>query len=77
MDNRFEKVCPNCGHCPTCGRARQAITWPVYPWPTYPPYSPWWGVYPPTYGGGFTITSTDVQVTGQAFNVGTTVALCA
>lgn len=45
-----EDRCPNCGYCPTCGRANAR-----YPW-TYPvPYSPWWTItYPGT--GGQTVT---------------------
>lgn len=38
--------CPTCGHCPTCGRG-PVFTYPHYtipspPFPTSPPYTPWW-----------------------------------
>ena len=26
-------VCPNCGHCPTCGRESKPATLQFYPWP--------------------------------------------
>jgi len=39
-----EKVCPNCGFCPTCKRPMQtAVPWPTYPWYWFGPYYP----YPP------------------------------
>lgn len=38
----MDKVCPNCGHCPTCGRQ---VASPYYPWtvPYVQPWTtPWW-----------------------------------
>lgn len=60
-----QHVCPNCGHCPTCGRAFTApppIPWvPYNPWATpynpWPTFVPWLGIYPPT-SGDMTITTT-------------------
>lgn len=38
-----EKVCPNCGFCPTCKRPKQTFSpYPVYPYPVYP----WYWTYP-------------------------------
>lgn len=55
MENDHEKVCPNCGYCPTCGRSAQPVVTPSYPiYPVYPyPHWPggWSGIYPP-WGGG-------------------------
>ena len=43
--DKHEKPCPNCGHCPTCGKSNWPKQW--YPWqypqPTYPQYPGYWG----------------------------------
>ena len=47
-----EKPCPNCGHCPTCGRSNAVPWYPYYPLP----YQPMWYRYP--YGpSSLTITN--------------------
>lgn len=33
-----DKSCPNCGHCPTCGKGNRGGYWPPNYWP--------WGRYP-------------------------------
>lgn len=46
-----DKPCPNCGYCPTCGRARQQWISP-YPVPVPVPYPVYPPVYPRWYAGG-------------------------
>ena len=37
-----DKPCPNCGHCPTCGRKNYTPNhWPWGYWPWYPPTHYW------------------------------------
>jgi hypothetical protein len=45
--------CPNCGHCPACGRSNMR---PVQYWP-YWGYGPHWG-YPYTYGAPVVVPTT-------------------
>jgi hypothetical protein len=51
---KHDEVCPNCGHCPTCGRSAQPyITYPSIPYPWSQP--PSWS-YP--YGQPIAVTYT-------------------
>jgi hypothetical protein len=55
-----DKPCPNCGHCPTCGRSNAPYgVWPPYRW-TYPyPYQWHYTTVSPTTTGasGFDVTT--------------------
>lgn len=35
MKNKSSQPCPQCGHCPTCGRGGSLRPWPYYPQPYY------------------------------------------
>ena len=45
--SKKKEPCPNCGHCPECGRSNtlpvQPYPW-TYPYPHY--FGPWWQVQP-------------------------------
>ncbi|KKM78218.1 hypothetical protein LCGC14_1362200 [marine sediment metagenome] len=58
-----EKVCPNCGFCPTCKRPNQIFSpYPVYPYPVYP----WYWTYPYQYPN-----TTYIPLTGDAIPIDT------
>lgn len=40
-ENETQKACPNCGHCPSCGRSN--------PYRTAPPWQPYTPVFPPNW----------------------------
>ena len=60
-----EKVCPNCGFCPTCKRPKQMFSpSPVYPYPV----NPWYWTYPYYQYPN----TTYIPLTGDAIPIGTT-----
>jgi len=58
MGKKNHDTCPNCGYCPTCGRANRPA--PYWPQP-YPYYRPWWydGWVGGTYNTSDTIAGND------------------
>lgn len=63
LAEQHKALCPNCGHCPTCGRANQQfVPVPYYPYWYWqqPTNGPWWR-YSVTSGGN----SMDVPRYGQ------------
>lgn len=64
-----DKVCPSCGHCPTCGRGPQVVKFifPSQPWYVPTPI-PWWQTGPYTVGGG------GITTTGTGYNTASALA---
>lgn len=63
-DENEDKKCPNCGYCPTCGRANNDTNIYIRPYPYYPWAQTYvtWG----TYTSGNTSTTTVKYLPNEA-----------